>query len=42
MNQNLHVKLVENTNSESITHLLHQLNPQIELALIKKRQKVMF
>ncbi|WP_445458150.1 GNAT family N-acetyltransferase [Flavobacterium sp. HNIBRBA15423] len=42
MNQNLHVKLVENTNSESITHLLHQLNPQIELALIKKRQKEMF
>lgn len=42
MNQNLHVKLVENTNSESITHLLHQLNPQIELTLIKKRQKEMF
>jgi GNAT superfamily N-acetyltransferase len=42
MNQNLYVKLVENTNVESITHLLHQLNPQIELTLIQKRQKEMF
>ncbi|NHN25790.1 GNAT family N-acetyltransferase [Flavobacterium jejuense] len=42
MNQNLHVKLVENTNSESVTHLLHQLNPLLDITLIKKRQKEMF
>lgn len=42
MNQNLHVKLVEDTTSENITFLLQQLNPQLELALIKKRQKEMF
>lgn len=42
MNQNLQVKLVEDTTSENITFLLQQLNPQLELALIKKRQKEMF
>lgn len=42
MNQNIQVKLVEDTLSESVTNLLYQLNPHLEIALIKKRQEAMF
>ena len=42
MHPNIQVKLVEDTKNESITNLLHQLNPQLDIDLIKRRQQEMF